>query len=138
MARTFYPLAALLLLGATACRRTDVTPADQGIMGEWHWVSMAGGIAGQTYTPASTGYAETLVFNLDSTYRRVSTPQSGPPVTATGTFSVGLVKSIYTGKASRMLTLRESQTQMYILEELTTRLILADNHYDGFRHTYER
>ncbi len=139
MAHIFYPLAALLLLGTTACRRTDATPADQGIMGEWHWVSTVGGLTGkQTYTPASTGSTQTWVFNSDSTYRYVYTPPSGSPVTTTGTFSVGSVKSIYTGQPSRALVLRGPQAQTFIVQELATRLILADNHYDGFTLTYER
>jgi hypothetical protein len=59
-------------------------------------------------------------------------------VTQTGTFSVGLVKSVYTGQAARALILRGQQGQRLLLKEVTTRLTLSDNYHDGFEHTYER
>jgi hypothetical protein len=134
-----YPLVALLILGTTACQRTDATPADQGIMGEWHWVSTVGGLTGkQTYTPASTGSNETWVFKADSTYQRDITRQGGTLVKEQGTFSLGSVKSIHTGQATRALILRGQQAQTFLLEEVSTRLALSDNYYDGFGHTYER
>ncbi len=139
MAYIFYPLAALLLLGTTACQRTDISPADQGIMGEWHWVSTVGGLTGkQTYTPASTSTTETWVFNSDSTYRRVFIQQGKAATTQTGTFSLGSVKSIHTGQAARALILRGPQAQTFVVQEAASRLALSDNYYDGFGHTYER
>jgi hypothetical protein len=108
-------------------------------MGEWHWVSTVGGLAGnQTYTPASTGITETWVFKSDSTYQRAVTRQGGPSTTETGTFSLESVKSIYTGQAERALVLRGQQEQTLLLDAVTTRLALSDNYYDGFKHTYER
>ncbi len=137
MAYLSYSLAALLLLGTTACRRTDASPAI--IMGKWQWVSSVGGIAGMTYTPASTGATETLVFQPDSTYQRVYTPQSGTAVTTTGTFSLRSVKSIHTGQVGWKLILRWPQSQRFlIVDDLSTRLVLSDDHPDGFKTTYKR
>jgi hypothetical protein len=139
MTYTSYTLAALLILGTTACQRTDAPPADQGIMGEWHWVSTVGGLTGkQTYTPASTGSTETWVFKSDSTYQHAITRQGSTSVTEMGTFSLGSVRSIHTGQAARALVLRGQQAQTFLLEEVSTRLALSDNYYDGFGHTYER
>jgi hypothetical protein len=132
-------LAALLGLCATACQQTDPTPTDQGIMGEWHWVSTVGGLTGkQTYTPASTGTTETWVFKADSTYQHYTTRRGGPLVTETGTFSLGSARSIHSGQAARALLLRGQSAQTFLVEQAATRLALSDNIYDGFGYTYER
>jgi hypothetical protein len=133
-------LAALLGLCATACqRKTDASPTTQSLLGEWHWVATTGGFTGrQTYTPASTGTTETWVFNADSTYRHYTSRLGSPPVTETGAFSLGSVKSIHSGQAARALILRGPAGQTFVLEEVTTRLALSDNIYDGFSYTYER
>jgi hypothetical protein len=138
---SYCALAALLAVSTTACQKAGVEPAtaDQGLIGEWHWISSTGGFTGkQTNTPASTGATTTWVFKPDSTYQRVTTQAGGKPLTDTGTFSLGSVKSIYSGQLAQSLTLHGKQSQTFLIEELTTRLVLADNAYDGFGHTYER
>jgi hypothetical protein len=134
-------LAVLFAICASACQKADVAPAntDQSIVGEWHWVSSVGGLTGkQTYTPASTGSTETWVLKADSSYQRRISQPSGAQTTETGTFSLGSVKSIYSGQPARTLTLRGKQSQTFVIQELTSRLVLADNWYDGFGHMYER
>jgi hypothetical protein len=142
MLRTFYPaFAVLLAVCAAGCHKADVSPntADQGIIGEWHWASSVGGLTGkQTYTPASTGSTDTWVFRADSTYERRTSQAGGASLTVTGTFSLGSIKSIYSGQPARALTLRGKQSQTFVIQELTPRLVLADNYYDGFGHIYER
>lgn len=138
---SYCALAALLAGSTTACRKADVEPATAGpgLIGEWHWVSSTGGFTGkQTYTPASTGATITWIFKPDNTYQSVTTQAGGTQLTATGTFSLGSVNSIYSGQLAQSLTLHGKQSQTFIIEELTTRLVLADNAYDGFGHTYER
>jgi hypothetical protein len=137
----FCALAALLIFSISACQKSSVTPtlADQAIIGEWRWASSAGGLTGkQTYTPASTGSTDTWVFSADSTYQRHTTSSRSAQLTETGTFSLGSIKSIYSGQPARALILRGKQSQTFITQEVTARLVLADNHYDGFKHTYER
>ncbi len=134
-------LAALLAVSTTACRKAGVepAPADQGLLGAWHWVSSTGGFTGkQTYTPASTGAIITWLFKPDNTYQSVTTQVGGTQVTDTGTYSLGSVKSIYSGQSAQSLTLHGKQSQTFVIEEVSTRLVLADNAYDGFGHTYER
>jgi hypothetical protein len=138
---SYCALAALLAVSTTACQKAGVAPAtaDHGLIGEWHWVSSTGGLTGkQTSTPASTGATITWVFKPDSTYQRVTTQAGGTPLTDRGTFSLGSVKSIYSGQLAQSLTLLGKQAQTFLIEELTPRLVLADNAYDGFGHTYER
>lgn len=138
---SYCAFAVLIAVSTTACQKSNPAPAvtDQGIIGEWHWVSSIGGITGkQTQTPASTGIATTLVFKSDSTFQRSTTQTGSTPLTETGTFSLGAIRSIYSGQPARALTLRGKQPQTFIIQELTTRLVLADNYYDGFGHTYQR
>jgi hypothetical protein len=77
------------------------------------------------------------VFKPDNTYQRVTT-QAGGTQLGTGTFSLGSIKSIYSGQSAQSLTLHGKQAQTFLIEELTPLLVLADNAYDGFGHTYER
>jgi hypothetical protein len=127
-------------MGAASCQRADVAPAaDLGIVGEWHWVSSRGGLTGkQAYTPASTGSTDTWLLRADSTYQRRTTQPGGTQTTETGTFSLGSVKSIYSGQPARALVLRGKQSQTFVIQELGSRLVVADDYYDGFGHTYER
>jgi hypothetical protein len=137
---SYCALAALFAASATACQKASLTPSstDQGIIGEWHWVSTVGGLTGkQTYTPASTGSTQTWVFKSDSTYQHVTIPRGGPSGTETGTFSLGSIRSIHTGEPARALLLHGKQSQVFLMEEVTTRLVLSDNYYDGFGYTYE-
>jgi hypothetical protein len=100
---------------------------------------MGGELTGkQTYSPASTGSTATWVFKADDTYERRISQAGGASLTETGTFSLGSTKSIYSGQPARALTLSGKQAQTFVIQERTSRLILADNRYDGFRHTYER
>ena len=131
----------LLALGASACQQEAVAPeGGTGLVGEWHWVISQGGLTGhQTATPASTGTTQTWVFRADSTYQAFTTQQGSPQLTDSGTFSLGLAPSIYTGSSSRALRLHGQRERLYIVQELSsTRLQLADNYPDGFGHTYER
>jgi len=140
----YYPsccaLAVVIAVGTASCQRANVAPAaGQGIVGEWHWTSSIGGFTGkQTLTPASTGSAETWILRADSTYQRRTMQLGGAQVTETGTFSLGSVRSIYSGQPARALTLRGARSQTFVIQELTSRLVVADNYYDGFGHTYER
>lgn len=138
---SYCALAALIAGSATACQKASVTPAsaDQGIVGEWHWVSTVGGLTGrQTYNPASTGATETWVFKADSTYQHATIQWGGTPGTETGTCSLGSIRSIHTGQPARALLLRGKKPQALLLQEVTTRLALSDNSYDGFGYIYER
>lgn len=50
----------------------------------------------------------------------------------TGAFSLGTVNSIYSGQSAQALLLRGKQARTFVVEELTTRLVLASNSPDGF------
>lgn len=140
MSRLFcFVAAAGMALAATACQKTGVSPAP-GLVGEWSWVISRGGFTGnQTYTPASTGTVRQWVFRADSTFQQRETRQGAAQPAQVGTYSLGAVSSIYTGQPARSLTLRlGQQAEVYVLSELGSRLVVADNQYDGFTDTYER
>lgn len=129
-------IAAALALTTPGCQKTETPP--QGLVGEWSWVASTGGHTGQTYTPASTGTTRRWLFRADSTFRLTETRQGVAQPVQAGTYSLGVVRSIYTGQPARALTIRLGQPQTYVLSELGDRLEVADNFYDGFADTYER
>ncbi|WP_426062278.1 hypothetical protein, partial [Hymenobacter sp. B1770] len=99
----------------------------------------------QTLTPASTGIAVRWVFTPDSTFQAYETRQGTTRQTKSGTYSLGSVRSIYTGQAARALRFTPlpgspvtAGPETYVMEELGAHLRLADNNPDGFGHTYRR
>ena len=129
--------AAGLALATPACQKAEAPP--QGLLGEWNWVESRGGLTGnQTYSPASTGTTVRWLFRADSTVLVRTTQQGVAQPTQTGTHSLGTVRSIYSGQAARTLTLRLAQPRGYVLNELSSRLVVADNNPDGYTTAYER
>lgn len=122
------------------------TGPGNGLVGEWEWVRSQGGMTGkQTDTPASTGVAVRWVFAPDSTFQAYETRQGTTRQTESGTYSLGAVRSIYTGQSIRALrfaplpgTAVPAGVVTYVIEELGTQLVLAYNYPDGFGHTYRR
>jgi hypothetical protein len=132
--------AAILALGAVACQKTTLAPPAEGLVGEWNWVQSRGGFTGnQTETPASTGTSRRWAFRADSTFTQYVVQQGVAKPAQAGTYSLGVARSIYTGQPARALTIRLGQPQTYLLSGVSSsRLVLADNAYDGFGDTYER
>lgn len=139
MNRPFSLLAAVLALGVSACQKTTVSAPAEGLAGEWSWVESRGGLTGnQTYTPASTGTTVRWILRADSTVQINTTRQGLAQPIQTGTYSLGMGRSIYSGQPGRLLTLRLAQPRVYLLSELGSRLVVADNNPDGYTTTYER
>lgn len=57
----------LITLFCASCEKDKSLPGN--LRGKWNWFSLTGGYAGETYTPESTGYKETVEFTKDSHYR---------------------------------------------------------------------
>jgi len=139
MSRLLFAVAAAgLALTTPGCQKTATPPL--GLVGEWGWVSSRGGLTGkQTDTPASTGTSRQWVFRADSTFQQRETRQGVALPAQEGTYLLGVVSSIYTGRPARALTIiRLGQHQTYVLSELGSRLVVNDNYPDGFGKTYER
>jgi hypothetical protein len=151
-------LVALVAAGTSACSTEAPAPSDftgdpssrNDIVGEWNWKSTDGGFSGkQHYTPASTGTATKWVFQRNGTFQQYDTTQGVTRLVETTTFSLGAKRSIYTGQPAQTLIINRHVTQSgtatgqvepqeFIIQELDQQLIIADNYYDGFGHTYER
>ena len=146
MNRTAFFFRAALSLLPLLPRCAKPTGPGNSLVGEWEWVRSQGGMTGtQTHTPASTGVAVRWVFAPDSTFQAYETRQDTTRQTEAGTYSLGSVRSFYTGQSTRALrfaplpgTAVPARPVTYVIEELGAQLGLADNCPDGFGHTYRR
>lgn len=77
-------VALLVAAAAAGCSRSATGP-DDTLNGTWNWVRSTGGIAGQTYTPASVGYS--VQFRFDKGKLTVLRNDS---VKATPTYSIDI------------------------------------------------
>ena len=58
---------------AMTCRKDIPVPKNKGfekLFGSWNWVQSSGGFAGQTITPATDGYSQTVEFKKNGIYIR--------------------------------------------------------------------
>ena len=125
-------LSILAVVGGTACGDPVVPSTVELLDGSWTWVESSGGIAGGTFTPASTGETMTLRFlEADS----VELSRNGVLAGATtyqllleddgGTTFIEYAQSLF-GFTSQQLFVGEEE------------LILRDGCCDGFVYTFRR
>ncbi|MFD1469277.1 hypothetical protein ACFQ48_13680 [Hymenobacter caeli] len=153
MKRFLFCVATALLAGSTgACTKEGAGPAEVSgteIYGEWDWVHSVGGIAGLTYTPASTGVATRWVFKTDGTFQEYDTQQGTTRLVQSTTFAIGSAGSIHTGQPAQTLIINRQvpgptpnttsvQPVTYVIQGLGAQLVVADNYADGFGSTYQR
>lgn len=53
-----------------SCGKESDDNQSKTLIGKWNWIQSNGGIAGQTYTPQSTGNIITIEFDDNSTFRQ--------------------------------------------------------------------
>lgn len=59
-----------IILILVSCNKDTNENRNKTLIGKWNWIESSGGIAGQTYTPQSTGDVITIEFDNDFTYRQ--------------------------------------------------------------------
>ncbi|HPF52456.1 MAG TPA: hypothetical protein PK335_12815 [Draconibacterium sp.] len=104
------------------------------IMGTWNWISSSGGIAGDTFTPESTGDNIILEFTRDSVYKEYLNDS----LIIETDFSIIKSKSIYDHDSTKVLVLDSGMVSRSIVFESPNDLILRDEMYDGFSRHYRR
>lgn len=116
----------------------ETVAAPEALYGRWKLTRTNGGIAGRTNAPTEAMY---LAFKRDGTV--TETPAGKPPITTR--FRVTSVNSIFGGKKQQLQYVFDAKQPIYphgngqVITLLNAqKLVLADNHPDGFSFTYER
>ncbi len=136
--RICVPVAGLLLF--FSCHRSDTQP---DLIGSWYWIRSNGGFSYQVLTPQSTGIERIFKFYKNDT---VKIYENGELVQNTDYFLsreesilyhdtfdfVTINYRYYVGDSLIILPMR------YIIRELSDSLIIEEDVFDGFKHTYVR
>jgi len=128
-------LIAFVFLSSTCKKAMQVPdPELQKVFGKWQWVSTSGGFAGKTITPASEKYNQRLEFTHDGTYKKYKNDS----LVDGKNFSFSQSKSIHGLKQVWIISFDESSLKMAVLFLGPDTMILNEQVYDGFSHTYVR
>lgn len=111
----------------TSCEEEPKYP--ETIIGTWRWTKSFGGIAGVTYTPASTGDQREIIFTSDSVYRYYYND------TLKAECKYGIIQTA----DEKIINYECSQPKrQYYSFESNNILMLDDGCCDQFVHWYER
>lgn len=111
-----------------SCGKESDENQNKALIGKWTWIQSSGGIAGQTYTPQSTGDMITIEFFNDLTYRQyrndilnIETKYELKNVDGYNELFIFYEN----GNPGSIITLLDKNS-----------LILTDNMFDGYVNTY--
>jgi hypothetical protein len=117
-----------VILSATSCTKDK----SHQITGTWEWVSTTGGIAGINETPQSTGMEKMLIINDEFIFYY----ENGDLVRQSA-YKIVEAPSIYSSGTVKQVEIEGSSIrQSFLAGDLT--LVMRDEVYDGFEHTYIR
>jgi hypothetical protein len=126
---------AFVLLSSTCKKAMQVPdPELEKIFGKWSWVRTSGGFAGKTITPVSEGYTARFEFNSDGTYKKYK----NETLTEQKKFSFLQATSINNHQPVWVISFDGSALKMAVSFSGNDTLILNEQAYDGFSHTYIR
>ena len=116
------------ILSATSCTKDK----SHQLTGTWEWVSTTGGIAGINETPQSTGMEKMLIINDEFIFHY----EDGDLVSQSA-YKIVEAPSIFSSGSVKQIEIEgSSMRQSFLAGDLT--LVLRDEVYDGFEHTYIR
>lgn len=122
----------LLLLLTIVFSCTDNNDnVNKSLIGTWSWTSSSGGIAGTTYTPATTGNNIDLEFTSKGNYSYYT----NGIISSEGTYKFSTKKSIVDG-LNKSSILFSADEEMVISGIDDKNLLLSDNNYDGYGNSY--
>ena len=117
------------------------TIQNTGIVGVWNWLRTDGGFAFHIHeSPETTGKTIKLCLTEDKKFRILENDLE----VASGTYSLSLMKSIYSGELADYITYEGDYSDVNvviagIIEVLDNNILtIADNCYDGIGSTFER
>ncbi len=138
-ARTLVAVSAVVLVAllSAACSTSEATGPDSPVVGSWIWVRTTGGLIPTDRTPATEGYARTLVFGTTGVARLL---QDGSEIGRVDyEVTVGAVGAPYEG----VPIIRYSEPLVGFAEQAydfvgPDSLVLRDGCCDGFDYHYAR
>ena len=107
---------------------------DRDLMGTWKWVKSSGGMLGIETTAEKSGVSRTISFSRD----HVALFYVGDSLTFKNNFFILQEKTIFSEQPENVLKIKgtlKSQSIDFIGKDT---LILRENAFDGFTHTYVR
>jgi len=128
----------------TTCRK-DISVPDpnlEKLFGTWNWVQSSGGIGGQTTTPATASYSQTVEFDKDGIYKicKNGKQQEKYKFTLTEDTSIHSTVTAYliNYKHTGLFHSNKSITTQSIMFGGQDSLFLSDEAYDGYNNIYTR
>ena len=132
----------LLIIWLLSCNKPDQAT---GLSGSWYWVKSTGGIANQTLTPENTGIERIMTFYTDDTVEVFENDSLVQKVD----YYIRPEKSLLYQDTFQILTvnyrfrLSGSDSVIilpmrFIIREISMQLVLEEDVFDGYTHTYIR
>ena len=124
----------ILTMGIISCSSDDETEiSNSDLVGVWNWTGTSGGLIYFEETPESTG--KTIHLTLKNNYNFSITENDNE--ISSGTYTLTLKKSIYSGEVERFIQFPENQQYTGIVNRGiiktydTNKLDISDNNHDG-------
>ena len=128
----------------TSCSK-DISipnPELEKLFGSWNWIQSSGGIGGQTITPATVGYSQTVEYNNNGIYKIYKDGIQKD----TKKFSLTSGTSIYNPGPAYLIKYKDidhsDNNYQYSIQSIRfggeDSLFLSDECYDCFIHIYTR
>jgi hypothetical protein len=115
------------------CKKSDDTTLSE-ICYTWEWVRSVGGIGGTEQTPDSEGYTQKIKFDEDDRY----TKYRNDLVVGSGTYTITSAESILDGQVYDMVVFDDGSPNQAIISVTGSELILREDCFDCFTHTYQK
>ena len=104
------------------------------LTGKWDWISSSGGFYPTTYTPQSTGDRQLIEFSNDSIFRLFR----NDTLIIESKYHLKRSRSMYSQDSALLIMYDNSSICQSFSIKCQVILILNDELYDGFEHTYKR
>ena len=115
------------------CKKTGVSPFSM-LYHRWEWVQSSGGIAGVVQTPQSEGYTRAIAFTEEGVF----TVYQDNAAIISSTYTIIRAESILDNQEYDMIVFENALLESAIIQLSGDTLILREEVFDGFTHTYRR
>jgi hypothetical protein len=116
------------------CKKTSTNLPTSQIAYMWEWTQSTGGLAGVIQTPQSEGYTQATDFDDNGQY----TKYRDNAIIASGAYSLTRNVSQLDGIEYDMVVFNDGTAPQAILSVSDNQLVLREECFDCFTHTYRR